>query len=361
MSEKLLNYKLTEAKAELVKGEQSQSAIVNQEAKVNITNTITVDETKEVVKFSKEELKKYINDALTSIREGQYVKVDTTTYPTLEEFLASTGEQGTVYLYPLDENGNYEQYIWEVNAWIDLGSTKLDISNMVTTDTDQTITGVKTFDSNAFKVVLSSKPTQPLIFDFDSNQSNNEARIMYLNTRMITMSEARVRLNKHTLPYANNLFDLGDTYFKWKDLYLAGKITDGTYVKSLAQLVESEFNVINATDIVDNTLTDAQYALITNGRPTLIKGSLLSRTDIFLVSMGGGSSSKFFIGYSGTNEEAYQLVVSSKVISRVGSATGIKYLQSIAQFNGKDVPDYPSSTGSFTLKCVDGTLTWVAD
>ena len=48
--DKLLDYKLTEAKAELVKGEQSQSAIVNQEAKENITNTITVDEVKELDK-----------------------------------------------------------------------------------------------------------------------------------------------------------------------------------------------------------------------------------------------------------------------------------------------------------------------
>lgn len=45
-----LDYKLTEAKAELVKGEQSQEAIVNQEPKGNITNTILVEETKAVAK-----------------------------------------------------------------------------------------------------------------------------------------------------------------------------------------------------------------------------------------------------------------------------------------------------------------------
>lgn len=33
----------------------------------------------------------------------------------------------------------------------------------------------------------------------------------------------------------------------------------------------------------------------------------------------------------------------------------------LRQLNGKTIPTYPSDTGTFTLKCVDGVLTWVAD
>lgn len=44
---KQLDYKLTEAKADLVKGEQSQEAIVNQEPKESVVNTISVNEVKE--------------------------------------------------------------------------------------------------------------------------------------------------------------------------------------------------------------------------------------------------------------------------------------------------------------------------
>ena len=44
-----LDYKLTEAKADIVDGERSQEAIVNQEPKENLTNTITVDEVKSLV------------------------------------------------------------------------------------------------------------------------------------------------------------------------------------------------------------------------------------------------------------------------------------------------------------------------
>ena len=36
-------------------------------------------------------------------------------------------------------------------------------------------------------------------------------------------------------------------------------------------------------------------------------------------------------------------------------------INKVEQLNGKTIPPYPASTGSFTLKCVNGTLTWVAD
>ena len=47
---KKLNYPLSEAKAEIVNGERKHEAIINQEPKENLTNTITVDEVKKEVK-----------------------------------------------------------------------------------------------------------------------------------------------------------------------------------------------------------------------------------------------------------------------------------------------------------------------
>lgn len=49
MSEKVLDYPLTEAKAEIVDGERSQAAIVNQEPKGSVVNTISVKEVKEEI------------------------------------------------------------------------------------------------------------------------------------------------------------------------------------------------------------------------------------------------------------------------------------------------------------------------
>lgn len=100
-----------------------------------IVNTITVDEVKMLIRcfgstiFYTQERIDYI---VKTLREGQYVEVDTEEYPTLEDFLESTGEQGTVYLYPTgDENNTYYQYIWEVNTWVDLGETALDLQNVI--------------------------------------------------------------------------------------------------------------------------------------------------------------------------------------------------------------------------------------
>ena len=49
---------------------------------------------------------------------GQQMKaviVDTSVYPTLESFLASTGQNGVIYLYPNDDTeieNNYDEYVW---------------------------------------------------------------------------------------------------------------------------------------------------------------------------------------------------------------------------------------------------------
>jgi len=85
-----------------------------------------------------------------------------------------------------------------------LETAKVDIANMVTTDTTQTITGVKTFSNGA-------------------NTSNYKIREDGLwftlsrdNTGIIQFYPGFVK------PYANNNTDLGNTATKWKDLYLSG-------------------------------------------------------------------------------------------------------------------------------------------
>lgn len=65
--------------------------------------------------------------------------------------LPETGEAGILYLVPVEDGedpNNYEEYIWAEGEWELIGSTAVDISNMVTTDTDQEIEGTKTFTSD---------------------------------------------------------------------------------------------------------------------------------------------------------------------------------------------------------------------
>lgn len=119
----------TPAPTQYVEGdnEEAQGNVVTSPKK-NTVNIITVDE----VKFLLAQLENRFKIALEAIRKGQYVLVDTDEYPTLEDFLASDGEQGTVYLYPVgNEDNNYYQFIWETDDWVPLGSTGLDLSGYI--------------------------------------------------------------------------------------------------------------------------------------------------------------------------------------------------------------------------------------
>ena len=58
----------------------------------------------------------------------------------------------------------------------------------------------------------------------------------------------------------------------------------------------------------------------------------------------------------------YSINATSRVIQKyTGENAKAIDLEDIRRINGKNIPNYPSSTGTFVLKCVDGTLTWVAE
>ena len=78
--------------------------------------------------------KSEVDNLLTQIEQREFQKVNTTTYPTLNDFLASEGEEGYIYLYPIDtsdETKGFYQYIWEDNEWVSLGTTQIDLSGYV--------------------------------------------------------------------------------------------------------------------------------------------------------------------------------------------------------------------------------------
>ena len=81
--------------------------------------------------------KEYVDAIVSTVKKNSFTLVNTTTYTTLDSFLNSTGEEGYVYLYPInlsDTSEGYYQYIWEGNAWLSLGSTALDLTNYLKKD-----------------------------------------------------------------------------------------------------------------------------------------------------------------------------------------------------------------------------------
>lgn len=75
----------------------------------------------------------YVNNAIETVNRNSFINVDTSEYPTLQDFLDNyDGEEGHIYLYPIDTNDinkGYYQYIWEDDQeWEYLGTTQIDLS-----------------------------------------------------------------------------------------------------------------------------------------------------------------------------------------------------------------------------------------
>lgn len=162
-------------------------------------------------------------------------------------------------------------------------------------------------------------------------------------------------------PYSTNIYDNGSKNQQWKDGYFAGQV-----------YAQNTFNVINATDIVNNTLTQAQYDLITNGKPTMVKGTYQGLTNPMLL-VGNNSDTtyyKFMIIGKESNGNSFvirrgQVIVSTLVISLHGETNYFensgKFYINISAINNKPIPNYPANTGDFALKQINGALTWAQE
>jgi len=234
------------------------------------------------------------------------------------------------------------------------GTNSVSIANIVTTDTNQTITGEKTFVSG--------------IKLYDDNASAITST-QYSMTIKVNNTNSFYIYNNSITPTANNSRDLGTNVLKWRDLYLNRNLSDGTNSVTIADISNGLFNVINASDIVNNTLTQAQYDLITNGKPTLIKGTILGITNLLLVkqshSTGGGGLDRILGIYPenyGVIKESLFNINSSFVISKYLDLLEFNAnkmnISNIGYVNGKLIPAYPSNTGTFGFKSINGTLSW---
>lgn len=417
---------------------------------------------------------KAVYDLVSDVKKNAYKSVNTTTYPTLNDFLASTGEEGYLYLYPVDTSDlskGYKQYIWENNAWLYMGDTNLDLSPYPTLAGNNTFTGSDTFvnadgitikssaNSTTSSFKNSGTSTQILhngsvkfAFGGTSNYtygnllpngsvsigaSGNEfangyftnlyGNTVYLDnttSTYITSNNGSLRMSSNTgdiisdcyfKPSANNALDLGASGVAWKDLYLSGNINFGdgatitkdssnrinfnfnnnpvfkigaqggqTYVCSSISpdsanlgislgrdatrwkdgyfsgnvYAQNTLNVINASDITNNTLTQAQYDLITNGKPTLIKGTYLGYKNMLITYWTEYATTWRALAISEAIVFSVLLNTTTKVLEIGGSDVVLKQ---IGKFNNKTVPSYPTTNTNpqvLTIGANGGNLSW---
>lgn len=139
--------------------------------KADKSNTYTKSETDTLLNNKADKATTYtkteVDNLVDTIKSGELEIVDTTTYPTLNDFLATTGEEGHIYLYPIDINDltkGYYRYVWEeisgTSQWVSLGTTEIDLSDYYT----------KTQADNKFVEQVSGKGLSSN--DFTDNDKN---------------------------------------------------------------------------------------------------------------------------------------------------------------------------------------------
>ena len=190
--------------------------------------------------------------------------------------LPETGEAGVLYLVPVEDGedpNNYEEYVWTENGWELIGSTAVDISNMVTTDTDQEISGAKTFTADIG--IGSDEDYTPKMY-YDSSK-----RICIANNGdRLKITTSAIYPNGSIIPLVANTYDIGgdSLYFKEAKVNKYTVATSGYDItKDGSNLkIEADGNPIVFRGNVEPTV-DGTYALgKSNVRWSVVNSSKLA-------------------------------------------------------------------------------------
>lgn len=190
--------------------------------------------------------KKYVDDTIAAIKRDAYKAVDTTTYTTLNSFLATTGEEGFLYLYPIDTSDlmkGYYRYIWENSAWLALGTTQIDLSPYYTAAYTDTLLGGK---------VEKKTTTGTFVYTHDGNTEGEVAYTPFDEASTLVMRDANRQINIAETPTE----DSHATSKKYVDTGLSNKVTKAEHLKALYHLGVGDSASVNneITTITRKTL-----------------------------------------------------------------------------------------------------------
>lgn len=126
--------------------------------------------------------------------------------------LPQVGNPNYIYLVPnndKEEANIYDEYIWLADSkkYEKIGGVDIDLTNYVTTDTEQSITGKKTFSGD---VIFATT--------YVSNIKNN------YNQNVFALANGQIFTYSKLIPSPNAALDLGDSNGRWKDLYLSNSM-----------------------------------------------------------------------------------------------------------------------------------------
>lgn len=208
---------------------------------------------------------------------------------------------------------------------------------MVDLDSNQTIAGIKT--------LLSALQLEDA--NYSIRKDGNTIKIKVNGSDVFTFGASSTAANVTFRPNANNERDLGTADYKWKDIYLAGKIKDGTNEVAVSD-IESTMIAPSST-----TLTETEKAKIIQG--VKVKGSFLSMDNaLYLPALNFGTAYRgIVIMQSNTSQSGYYfkafryLINQNNVISKetdpciaVGGTTVNVRAFNLAE---KTFPAYPTT------------------
>lgn len=107
------------------------------------------------------------------------------------------------------------------------------------------------------------------------------------------------------------------------------------------------------------TLTDEEVEEIKLG--VFIEGTIAGFNNPILLPSGESENSYYGMLLYGNGIASYYINKATKGFNIYSASQGRNNLNSVSTINGKTLPQYPSNTGTFVLKCIDGTLTWVEE
>ena len=156
-----------------------------------------------MLSFGNKEFRNLQEQVLKNAQDIETLKGRENLQIVIVEELPEEGNPNYIYLVPNDEGEQpdvYEEYIWlaDEERYELIGGVSIDLTNYVTLDSAQTISGVKTFSSGVKTSSVSS--TEDLALH----------------------SESGIETKGNVIPQTTNTNDIGSSSKKYKDLHLSG-------------------------------------------------------------------------------------------------------------------------------------------
>lgn len=274
--------------------------------------------------------KDYVDNLVASIKSNAFQVIQT---------LPQAGEEGIIYLVPVQGEDYYTQYIWEGNSWIDIGDTNVHLSGYlplsggsITGDLsiggNLTITNSKltngthtwTFPSKFGTVAtvddvdtLEGKIVNGLITAQKARRDGNGNVIIDTYVRKADVVDNLTSTDSDKPLSANQGRILNDSISELKDLLYEISVSEATYTATsdvfvIPQTIDSNRVLVSPGCVLSklkgNTASFNQLARSTRGNTT-INGITIS-WDGLTASVSGTATAdvNYDIGYSGNHFDA---------------------------------------------------------